>query len=116
MVRKNVIGLLFASAGALFAAGAMAQQQSSGVHAHAAPAAAAALNADRTIVIQPGTRYVNVTNGETVLFQVGGKSFVRKFYSMLSHGSFSLSEIAPADVDVHGIVVYCQPDLYERAG
>ena len=85
-------------------------------HQHASVSAAPATHVDRVIVLRPGTRYVNVTNGETVLFKVGDKSFVRKFESMLTHGSFNLSEIAPSDVDVQGIQVYCQPTLYERAG
>ena len=50
---------------------------------------------DRVIEVRAGTQYVNVTGGETILFKVGSKSFVRKFYSMLDHGDFDLSEIAP---------------------
>jgi Heavy-metal resistance protein CzcE len=95
------------------AAGPAASQAT---HQHASASGVAATNVDRVIVLRPGTKYVNVTNGETVLFKVGDKSFVRKFESMLIHGSFKLSEIAPSEVNVQGIQVYCQPTLYERAG
>jgi hypothetical protein len=35
---------------------------------------------------------------------------------MLVHGSFELSDIAPNNVNVQGIRVFCGPSLYERAG
>jgi len=71
---------------------------------------------DRVIEIKRGRQFVNVTNGETILFKVYGKVFAWKFNRTLDHRNFDLSEIAPKDIDVRGIKVYCVPDLYERAG
>lgn len=82
------------------------------VHGHAANAA----SAQRVIEIAPGTKAVNVQDGETVLFKVGGQSFAWTFEPTLRHTTFGLAEIAPAGVDVQGVQVYCQPTPYERAG
>lgn len=71
---------------------------------------------DRQIELRPGTRYVNVTAGETVRFKVGTKLFVCKFDDTLRHSNFDFSKIAPRGIDVKGVRVYCQPTLYERAG
>src|ERR1700716_413397 len=43
------------------------------------PAAAAAEAADRTITITPDPQYVNVQGGDTVQFNVGGKTFAWDF-------------------------------------
>lgn len=94
---------------------AAAQAASPAAHWHAAAAAAPTDIVDRVIEIHAGTRYVNVTGGETILFKVGQKSFARKFFTMLDHGDFDLSDIAPADVNVQGVRVFCGPDLYERS-
>ncbi len=74
---------------------AVAQTKTPSNHWHAAVAPAPGDMVDRVIEVRAGTQYVNVTGGETILFKVGSKSFVRKFYSMLDHGDFDLSEIAP---------------------
>lgn len=71
---------------------------------------------DRVIQIRKGQRFVNVTNGETVLFKVNGKSFTWRFSRSLMHRRFALKDIAPREVDVPDVDVYCIPDLYERAG
>jgi len=84
----------------------------SAVHGHAAGAA----KVDRVIEVRPGTRYVNVTSGETVLFKVGGQSFTWTFDKTLDHPSFDLGQIAPAGVAVQDVRIYCAPDQYERAG
>jgi len=83
----------------------------SAVHGHAASAA----NVDRVIEVRPGTRYVNVTSGETVLFKVGGQSFTWTFDKTLDHPSFDLGQIAPAGLAVQNVRIYCAPDEYERA-
>jgi hypothetical protein len=72
--------------------------------------------ADRVIEIKAGRKFINVTNGETILFKVSGKSFAWKFSTTLRHRSFDFSIVAPKDIDVRGIRVFCVPDLYERAG
>lgn len=72
-------------------------------------------SADRVIEIRRGRKLVTVTNGETILFKVYGKAFAWKFESVPGHANFDLEEIAPQDVDVRGIRVYCVPDLYQRS-
>ena len=72
-------------------------------------------SADRAIEIRPGRRFVNVTAGETVRFSVNGKSFAWTFSRSLVHRSFALREIAPPDMEVPRVEVYCVPDLYERS-
>lgn len=56
-----------------------------------APASAA----QRTIVIAPDTRHVNVEGGEIIRFVVGGKEFGWSFNNALSVESFSLNAVAP---------------------
>jgi plastocyanin len=85
--------------------------------AHAAPTAttstsaasygetARAEAADRTIVVKPGAA-VNVTNGETVTFIVGEKSFTFHFQTYSSTQSLPLAAIAPADVNAGSVRVY----------
>lgn len=81
------------------------------VHGHASASAAP----DRTIEVGPGTRHVNVTSGETVLFKVGDRSFTWTFDATLDHPSFELSQIAPEGLAVQRVRIYCAPDPYERA-
>jgi hypothetical protein len=78
--------------------------------------AASPESADRVIEIRPGRRFVNVTAGETVRFSVNGKSFAWTFGRSFVHRSFALREIAPPDLEVPSVEVYCVPDLYERSG
>lgn len=114
-IRAGIIVALWTAAAqgmpAAYAAEAPAGP-SRNAYGHPAPADQPA----RIIVIAPGQRYVNVTNGETILFRVNGRSFAWTFRTSVRHRSFELSEVAPVDVDVRGIRVYCVPDLYERAG
>jgi len=81
---------------------------------HGQTASAGSVN--RVIDVRPGTRHVNVTSGETVLFRVGDKSFTWTFDPTLDHPSFDLGQIAPAGVAAQGVRIYCAPDQYERAG
>lgn len=114
MLRKLLIPLAASTLSMVTLGAAHAQTEPASGHYHAATANAP--NVDRVIEIRAGTHYVNVTGGETILFKVGNNSFARKFYPMVSHGDFPLSDIAPSDVSVQGIRVFCAPDLYERAG
>jgi hypothetical protein len=68
--------------------------------------------ADYTITLDSGTRWVNVTGGETVRFVMDGKSFMWRFDT---YGSlvpvFELKEIAPAGIlGDRAIKVYVSPD------
>ena len=60
--------------------------------------------ANRTIVITPGTEYVNVTGGETINFVVGGKSFAWTFDGPSI--AFNLDRAAPANTLDHKVMVY----------
>jgi hypothetical protein len=68
--------------------------------------ATAAIPVDQRIVLTPGTKVINVNNGDTVEFVVGGKTFRWHFDTFLSEANFPLSRIAPADVPADGIKVY----------
>ena len=58
----------------------------------------------RTIAISPDTKFVNVTGGETIRFQVGARSFVWTFNGTRS--SFDLARVAPAGTLDHKITTY----------
>jgi hypothetical protein len=63
-------------------------------------------SAERKIEINPDTKWVNVTNGETVTFAVGEKSFTFHFQTYIQTLSLNLADIAPGNVDVSNIRVY----------
>ena len=69
------------------------------------PVASASL-ADRRVVLQPGDRYANVNNGETVEFIINGKSFVWHFDTYPNETSVDLSLLAPSGVATDGVRVY----------
>jgi hypothetical protein len=72
-------------------------------------AAATAGSADHTIELKAGTKWVNVTCGETVRFTEGDKSFT--WHVLTFHGGpFNLSSIAPKDFDAKGVRVYVAAD------
>lgn len=70
---------------------------------------------DRQIELRPGTRYVNVTWGETVVFKVNGKTFAWKF-DTLGTPVFALPEIAPKNISVPGTRVYVGQSPLEHGG
>ena len=63
-------------------------------------------NADRHVVIKADTKWVNIDDGDTVEFNVDGKSFTWHFDTLRGESAFELSKIAPQDVDVGKVVVY----------
>lgn len=68
-------------------------------------------NADRTIVLDAATKWVNVTGGETVKFIVNGKSFSWRFDTNNLAPVFDLDQIAPAGMlSGQRIKVYVAPD------
>ena len=69
-----------------------------------APAAVA----DRTITITPDTKYVNVQGGQTVKFDVGGKTFAWDFDGPVT--SFDLNRVAPPDLLDHMVTAYVSPN------
>jgi hypothetical protein len=62
-------------------------------------------SAERTVVIGPATRYVNVTEGDVVRFVVNGRSFVFDFDSH-AVDSFALDRVAPPGLLDHTVTVY----------
>lgn len=69
----------------------------------------------RRIVIKPEMSYVNVTGGEVIRFDVGGKSFVWNFNGTRS--SFDLGLIAPAGLLARKVTAYIAPNpLYPKRG
>jgi hypothetical protein len=78
--------------------------------------AATANASTRVINILPKTKYVNVTQGDTVKFVVGEKSFAWHFDTLRASDSFLLSKIAPADIDKHRVLVHVAPNPLYHGG
>ncbi|HEU0204655.1 MAG TPA: CzcE family metal-binding protein [Burkholderiaceae bacterium] len=71
---------------------------------------------DRTIAVSPGSRWVNVTDGETVRFVIRNaegteQSFSWHFSTYPSRGHIDLRALAPADINLdHPVEVYVAPN------
>ncbi|MES2346749.1 MAG: CzcE family metal-binding protein [Pseudomonadota bacterium] len=68
--------------------------------------AVAPSNAQRHVVINANTPWVNVDNGDTVEFQSNGTSFTWHFDTLHDETAFDLSKIAPAGSVDHKVTVY----------
>jgi hypothetical protein len=66
--------------------------------------------AERTIVIDPATTYVNVEGGQVVRFVVGDKEFGWNFNFAQPLGSLDLKRVAPPGVLDHTVRAYVSPD------
>lgn len=66
--------------------------------------------AERTIVIQPGTRHVNVEGGQIVRFDVGQKSFAWHFMLGAGLSTVPLDKVAPPGILDHPVMAYVSPD------
>ena len=66
--------------------------------------------AERSIAIDSTTRYVNVTGGEIIRFNVGAKSFTWHFDGALNVTRLSLQQIAPAGLLDHSVTAYIKPN------
>jgi hypothetical protein len=84
------------------------QNQASRVdlYGQSAPVAAA----ERTIVITPATKYVNVEGGQIVKFVADGKEFAWNFNTAATIHSFDLNAVAPAGALNHLVRAYISPD------
>ena len=71
--------------------------------------AASPVDAERTIVIGPNTRWVNVNHGEIVKFVVNGKEFAWDFDGLPQ--TFDLKEVAPQGAIDHNVRVYIATTL-----
>jgi hypothetical protein len=83
-----------------------------GAHAELAPSllgdVVSADQAQRTVVITPSTKWVNVAQDETVKFEANGKTFAVDFNGP-STNSFNLQSLAPAGTLDHQVAVYLEP-------
>ena len=62
--------------------------------------------AQRTIDLQPTTRHMNVTRGETVTIARAGQRFTWHVQTFNNKTVFALADIAPQDMRVEGVLVY----------
>lgn len=72
--------------------------------------------AERTIVITPATRYVNVEGGQIVKFVLPDKEFAWNFNTAQTVASFSLNDVAPPGVLTQPVRAYVSPDPKYRGG
>ena len=75
-------------------------------YGEAAPAAAA----ERTIVIDHDTNYVNLTSGDVVKFVVHGKEYAWSFDTAGNIGVMDLNQILPPGTLHHTVKVYLARD------
>jgi hypothetical protein len=92
-----------------FAASAFALNAQAGVFdvspkIYGAPATASA--AQRVIDITPETKSVQVTNGETIQFNINGAPFTWKFDLYHQEGALDLATILPQELQANGVKVY----------
>ncbi len=62
--------------------------------------------AARTILLSPGTKYVNVASGETVAFQSGSQTTAWTFAEIVHGSSTDLGTILPGMSNAQGVRVY----------
>jgi hypothetical protein len=60
--------------------------------------------------ITPGMKYVNVINGQTVSFNLGGQQFTWTFQLYQQEGAVALSAILPKELRADDVTVYVAPD------
>lgn len=66
--------------------------------------------AGRVIELTPATRFVNVTNGETVTFEEGARRFTWHVDVYSNVTEFALARIAPTALHFSGVDVYVAPN------
>ncbi|HEX8954889.1 MAG TPA: CzcE family metal-binding protein [Burkholderiaceae bacterium] len=98
--------LAFACLGALLLSGSAAVCQAAEPDAKLLGDAVPPAASEHTVVITPGTNYVNVTGGDIVRFKVGDKAFAWDFDTSGSMMAFDLQRIAPPGVLDHKVMVY----------
>ena len=70
--------------------------------------------AQRTIVVNPDTRWVNVTRGEAIRFVVGNTEFGWKFDGPNAQ-SFDLRQVAPPGVLARAVPVYVSGGPFHKS-
>ncbi len=101
---KRLAPTLAALALSAFSLAATATVTEADVLGHAAQLSAA----ERTIVINAKTKWVNVKHGEVVRFVAGGQEFTWAFDGMSS--SFELNRVAPAGTLGREVTAYIAPN------
>jgi len=101
-------------ASALLAAGCATASDAAKAKHSRADYGTPAVHAQRTIVVHDHTRHVNVTNGETVQFDVKGQRFAFAFNNWPNKDVVDLSVIAPDGVMTPNVRVYIAPDPMSR--
>lgn len=66
--------------------------------------------ATETRAIRPDTKWVNVTGGDTVRFDIGEKSFAWTFNVARGITTFDLRRVAPSGMLDHRVDAYVAPD------
>lgn len=67
--------------------------------------------AERTIVITPQTKYINVTRGEVVKVKAGSQEFAWEFDGLAQ--PFELNKIAPEGALDHSVRVYVETSMQD---
>lgn len=77
-------------------------------------------SADRTLVVDPAMKWVNVTNGETIKFVINGargeQSFAWRFDTYTYGAVIELNKLAPAGMFDRAIKVYVAPNPQDISG
>lgn len=109
MINKTAATFLFT---ALLGASAFAGATGVGNSAADFGQPANAASAERTVALRDGARYLNVTDGETVTVDLGGKAFTWHVSTAPGHSVFSLADIAPAELAAAAgnVTVYVAPN------
>ncbi|MBZ2209765.1 CzcE family metal-binding protein [Massilia soli] len=102
MLNLNRASLLIASAAIAFGASAAGPTGAAGDFG--APVANSA--AARAFTVKPATKYVNVTDGETVRFAVDGKEFSWHFSAWPGAQQIALDKLAPTGTVAGGVTVH----------
>lgn len=104
MKTKLIVPIVAVLTLGLMGLSASASTRSSDVLGEGVPLSAAT----RTIRIDATTKYVNVTEHETVKFEVNGTDFAINFAGALY--GFDLNRVAPAGALDHNVTVWVTPD------
>jgi len=71
--------------------------------------------ANRTIVVTPQTKYINVNHGEIVNLKIGSKEIAWNFDGVAAQ-PFDLSKIAPEGSLDHKVQVYVETEMQRDGG
>ncbi|HWZ49296.1 MAG TPA: CzcE family metal-binding protein [Herbaspirillum sp.] len=104
-IKRITTLLAFAAVSSVMLASSAQAAGPTGAAADYGTGVAAGTNA-RQITISPQTKSVNVTNGETVKFDVNGKTFAWNVNTFSNDTEFDLAKIAPAGTQVNDVRVY----------